>query len=122
MSPFPSSPCTPVSYSAGPFSSPGETVQAPSTPVFDPYNLVAQLDSCSAASFDGHQGTALSPEGLGSELLGHVPYPHHEQSPYPASKGSSQFYDHKLPVPEIANMDVGGFSDAFNQSSQDFAF
>ncbi|KAI0278393.1 hypothetical protein BGY98DRAFT_539262 [Russula aff. rugulosa BPL654] len=122
VSPYPSSPCTPVSYSAGPFSSPGEAVQAPSTPVFDPYNLVAQLDSCSATSFDGHQGTALHPEGLGSELLGHAPYPHHEQSSYPASKGTSPFYSHKLPVPEIANMDVGGFTDVFIQSSQDFAF
>jgi hypothetical protein len=94
-----------------------ETVLAPSTPVFDPYNLVAQLDSCSAASFDGNQGT-----GLRSDLLGHAPYPHHEQSPYPAPKGSYPFYSHKLPEPEIANMDVGGFTDVFIQSSQDFAF
>jgi hypothetical protein len=113
-SPFPSSPCTPVSYSAGPFSSSVEAVPAPSTPVFDPYNLMAQLDSCSAASFDGHQGTALHPEGLG--------YPHHEQSSHRASKGSFPFYSHKLPVPEIANMDVGGFTDVFTQSSQNFAF
>jgi hypothetical protein len=89
--------------------------------VFDPYDLVAQLDSCSAASFEGHQGTALNPEGLGSDLLGHAPYPHHEQSSYPASKGSFPFYSHK-PVPEIANMDVGGFTDVFIQSSQDFTF
>jgi hypothetical protein len=111
-SPFPSSPCTPVSYSAGPFSSSVEAVPAPSTPVFDPYNLVAQLDSCSAASFDSQ----------GSDLLGHAPYPNHEQSPYPASKGSFPFYSHKLAGPEIANMDVGGFTDVFIQSSQNFAF
>ena len=101
-----------------------EAVPAPSTPVFDPYNLVAQLDSCSAASFDGHQGTALHPEGLESDLMGHVSYPHHdhEQSSYPASKGHFPFYSHKLPIPEIANMDVGGFTDVFIQSSQSFAF
>jgi len=99
-----------------------EAVPAPSTPVFDPYNLVAQLDSCSAASFDGHEGTALHPEGLGSDLLGHAPYPNHEQSCYPASKGNFPFYSHKLHVPEIANMDVGGFTDVFIQSPQDFAF
>lgn len=80
--------------------------------MFDPYNLVAQLDSCSAASFDSQ----------GSDLLGHAPYPNHEQSPYPASKGSYSFYSHKLAGPEIANMDVGGFTDVFIQSSQDFAF
>ncbi len=121
-SPFPSSPCTPVSYSAGPFSSSVEAVPAPSTPVFDPYNLMAQLDSCSSASFDGHQGTALHSEGLGRETLGHLPYPHHEQSSYPASKGSFPFYSHKLRVPEVANMDVTGFTGVFIQSSQDFAF
>lgn len=120
-SPFPSSPCTPVSYSAGPFSSMEASVPAPSTPTFDQYEMMVQLDSCSAASFDGHQGTALSPDGLRNDPLGHVPYPHHQQS-YPAAKGSFQFYSHKLPVPEVANMDVPSFADVFIQSSQAFGF
>ena len=97
-----------------------EAVPAPSTPTFDAYNLMAQLDSCGVASFDRHQGTG-SPGGLGSDPLAHVAYPHHEQS-YPATKGSFPFYSHKLPEPEIVNMDVGGFTDVFIQSSQAFTF
>jgi hypothetical protein len=98
-----------------------EAVSAPSTPTFDQYNLMAQLDSCGAAGFDGHQGTALTPEDLGSDPLAHTPYPSHQQS-YQAAKGSFPFYSHKLPVPEVANMDVAGFTDVFIQSSQAFAF
>jgi hypothetical protein len=38
------------------------------------------------------------------------------------SSRHTRLYSHKLPVPEIANMDVGGFTDVFIQSSQNFAF
>ena len=96
-------------------------VPALSTPTFDQYDMMAQLDSCGAGSFDGHQGTALTPESLGSDPLAHVPYPHHQQS-YPAAKGSFPFYSHKLPVPDVANMDVASFTDVFIQSSQAFSF
>jgi hypothetical protein len=77
---------------------------------------MAQLDSCCSAGFEGHQGTASPPEGLGSD-----PYSHHQQS-YQAAKGSFPFYSHKLPIPEVENMDVVGFTGAFIQSSQAFAF
>jgi len=98
-------------------------VPAPSTPTFDQYDMMAQLDSCGVASFDGHQGTALTPETFGNDPLGHghVPYPRHQQS-FPAAKGSFPFYSHKLPVPEVANMDVASFTDVFIQSSQAFSF
>jgi hypothetical protein len=82
---------------------------------------MAQLDSCGAAGFDGHQGTALSPEGLRSDPQVHAPYPHHQQS-YPAAKGSFPFYSHKIPIPEVVNMDVAGLTDVFIQSSQAFTF
>jgi len=112
-SPFPSSPCTPISYAGGPLS-PVETVQAPSTPAFDLYNMMTQFDSCGGVGVDSNQGTALPPEGFGSP---------HQQS-YLPSKGSFPFYSHshKLPVPEVASMDVADFTDVFRQSSQAFAF
>lgn len=118
-SPFPSSPCTPISYAGGPLS-PAEAVQAPSTPAFDFYDMMTQFDSCGGVGFDSNQGTALPPEGFGSNPLVH---PHHQQA-YPPSKGSFPFYSHshKLPVPEVASMDVTGLTDVFIQSSQAFAF
>jgi hypothetical protein len=116
-SPFPSSPCTPISYAGGPFS-PTETVQAPSTPAFDLYNVMAQFESCGVVGFDSSQGTALPPEGFGCEPLVHEPHPH--QQSYPPSKGSFPYYSHKLP--EVANMDVTGFTDVFIQASQAFAY
>ena len=95
---------------------------APSTPTFDPYDVMAQLDSCGAASFDGHQRTPLTPESLGSDPLAHAPYPHHQQSYHAEKEGSFPFYSHKLPVPDVANMDVASFTDVFIQSSQAFSF
>lgn len=100
-----------------------EAVQAPSTPAFDLYNMMTQFDSCGGVGFDSSQGAALPPEGFGSSPLVHEPHPHHHQS-YPPSKGSFPFYSHshKLPVPEVASMDVTGLTDVFIQSSQAFAF
>jgi hypothetical protein len=83
--------------------------------------MMAQLDSCCSAGFEGHQGTSLPPEGLGSNPLAQVPYSHHPQS-YQAAKGSFPFYSHKLHIPEVESMDVAGFTEAFIQSSQAFAF
>jgi hypothetical protein len=120
-SPFPSSPCTPISYAGGPLS-PVEAVQAPSTPAFDLYNMMTQFDSCGGVGFDSNQGTALPPEGF-SPLV-HESHPH--QQSYPPSKGSFPFpfysHSHKLPVPEVASLDVADFTDVFTQSSQAFAF
>jgi hypothetical protein len=115
-SPFSSSPCTPVSYSAGPFSS----VEAAPAPAFDPYNMVNQFDSCGAVGFDRSQETA-PPAGLRSDPLVHVPHPV-DQHCYPASKGPFQFFNHKFPVPEVANMDVTGFTDMFVATAQNFGF
>jgi hypothetical protein len=97
-------------------------VQAPSTPVFDLYNAMTQFDSCGGEGFDSNQGTALSPEGIGSDPLLDEPHPH--QQSYPPSKGSFPFYSHshKFPVPEVASMDVADFTDVFRQASQAFAY
>jgi len=119
-SPFSSSPCTPVGYSAGPFTA-VEAVPAPPVAAFDPYNMVDQFDSCGAVGFDRSQETAPPPAGLGSDPLVHVPHPM-DQHPYPASKGSFPFFNHKFPVSEVANMDVAGFTDMFVTSAQNFGF
>ncbi|KAI0248011.1 hypothetical protein BJV78DRAFT_1132148 [Lactifluus subvellereus] len=118
-SPFSSSPCTPAGYSAGPFT-PGDAV--PPATAFGPYDMVNQFDSCGAVGFDRSQETAPPPAGLGDDpLVHHVPHPM-DQDPYPASKGTFQFFNHKFPVPEVANMDVAGFTDMFVTSAQNFGF
>jgi hypothetical protein len=97
-----------------------EAVPAPPVAAFDPYNMVNQFDSCGAVGFDRSQGIA-PPAGLAGDPLAHVPHSvdHH---PYPASKGSFQFFNHKFPVPEVANMDVTGFTDMFVTTAQNFGF
>ena len=107
-----------MSYSGGQFS-PVEAVPA-LPPALDPYNMMAQFDSCSAVRFDCNQGTALSPEGLRCDPLVHAPHPLHQQT-YPASKGSFPL-SHKVPVPEVASMDVTGYTDMFIQSPHAFTF
>ena len=112
-SPFPSSPCTPVSYSAGHFS-PTEAVPAPPAAAFDPsYNMAAPFSSCGIVKFDSTQETALPSVGLGSDPLIHVPHSmdHYLHS---ASKGGPiQFFNHEFTVPEVANMNVAGSADMF---------
>jgi hypothetical protein len=119
-SPFPSSPCTPVSYSASPFS-PTEVVPAPPATAFDSFNMVAQFNSCGTVSFDRSEGSALPPVGLRSDPLIHIPHPM-DQHLHSASKGSIQFFNHKFTVPEVANMDVAGSMDMFVPSAQSFGF
>ncbi|KAI0297800.1 hypothetical protein B0F90DRAFT_1819119 [Multifurca ochricompacta] len=114
---FPSSPCTPISYSGGQFS-PVEAVPAPPT-AFDPYNMMAQFDSCGSVGFDPSQGVTLPATGLGDSLV-HVPHPQH---PYSDSKGSFSFLNsHKFPVPEMTSMDISGFAEMFVPSAQSFSF
>ncbi|KAI9511051.1 hypothetical protein F5148DRAFT_437141 [Russula earlei] len=121
VSPFPSSPRTPMSsYTGGPFS-PVEAVPALSTPTLNTYNMMSPFDSCGTVGFDCNQVTALSPESLGSDPLVHVPHPHHQHS-YSASKGSLPFFSHKVPIPDVAGMDGTGYTDLFMQSSQVFTF
>ena len=132
-SPFPSSPCTPIScYSSGggPFS-PAEVVPAPPSPAaYDAYNnmVAAQFDSRTGivgfVDCSNHLGTmALSPEGLASAPLV-VAHPHDQQhsSYLAASKGYFPSNGHKLPIPEMASTDVAGFTDVFMQSCQAFNF
>jgi hypothetical protein len=118
-SPFSSSPCTPASYSAGPFS-PVEAVPAPPTTAL-PYDMVAQFDSCGSVRFDRSQETALQSAGLGCDPMIHVPHTM-DQHLHSALKGSIQFFNHKFTVPEVVNMDVAGSTDIFAPSAQNFGF
>jgi hypothetical protein len=120
-SPLSSSPCTPISYSGGPFS-PVEAVPTPATPSFDAFNMMAQFDSCGGdVGFDCNQRMESPSEGFKSDdPLVHVPHPHHH---YPATKGSFPFYNSdKITISEVANMDVAGFTDMFSQSQPTFTF
>lgn len=120
-SPFPSSPCTPVNYPGEQYS-PVEAVQAPPTSAYcDSYNnIFAQLDSCGGGiAYDCSQ----SPVGAASDpTMAHIPdLQHEQQNPYPTSKGSFQFFSHKLPVPEVPALDMTGYADMF-ASAQSFSF
>jgi hypothetical protein len=121
-SPFSSSPCSPINYSGEQFA-PVAAGPAPPTSAYDSYNnIMAQLDSC------GGIGVVLSPATLGSDpLVAHLPDLQHDQQqhdPYPSSKGfatSFQFFSHKLPVPEVPDMDITGYTDMF-ASDQSFCY
>ena len=99
---------------------------APPTSAYDSFNnIIAQLNSC------GGIEAALSPAALGggSDHLAHLPDLQHEQQqqqqdPYPTSKGfaqSFQFFSHKVPVPEVPEMDISGYTDMF-ASAQSYSY